>query len=288
MSSLDELIETSLNLRARTKDLYRECVAEFVVFAGGDPAAYTSAVVERWLFELMKDRKPQTVNVYRKAIRYASKRYARHAGGKDFAADVEKVKAEASDPRVPLTYEEAQKLLATCDGDELVDVRDRALIILALRSGLRRGGLKALELAGVKPPKITTANKGGGMITFEADAETLAAIATWIERLRGLGVTSGNVFLNVRKNKIRSVMSVFQIWKVFDRRAKQAQIRHVFPHLARHSTVTWLREAGKSSAEVSKLTGQSERTIENIYTHVRTRGAIGEALPSLFKKEEDL
>jgi hypothetical protein len=48
--------------------------------------------------------------------------------------------------------------------------------------------------------------------------------------------------------------------------------------------VTWLREEGKSSAEVSKLTGQTERTIENIYTHVRTRGAIGDVLPSLFKK----
>ena len=51
--------------------------------------------------------------------------------------------------------------------------------------------------------------------------------------------------------------------------------------------MTWLREAGKSSAEVSKLTGQTERTIENIYTHVRTRGAVGEALPSLFEKGEE-
>ena len=197
------------------------------------------------------------------------------------------MKALPSEPREPLTYEEAQLLLATCDGDALVDVRDRALIILALRSGLRRGGLRALEIAGVRPPKITTINKGGAHITFEADAETLAAIGAWTNRLRKLGVTSGRMFLNVRKDKIRGAMSAFQIWKVFDRRAKEAGIRHVFPHLARHSTVTWLREAGKSSAEVSKLTGQTERTIENIYTHVRTRGAVGEALPSLFKKSAD-
>jgi integrase len=283
-SKLDDLIETSLNLQSRTKDLYRECVAEFVTFAGDDPTVYTSALVERWLFELLKDRKPQTVNVYRKAIRYAAKRYAKHEGGRDFAADVEKVKAQPSEPRVPLTYEEAQLLLATCEGNELVDVRDRALIVLALRSGLRRGGLRALELSGIRPPKITTVNKGGASITFEADAETLAAVAAWADCLRALGVTAGRVFLNVRKGKIRGTMSAFQIWRVFDRRAKQAKIRHVFPHLARHSTVTWLREEGKSSAEVSKLTGQTERTIENIYTHVRTRGAVGDALPSLFKK----
>src|SRR5262249_29158311 len=109
-SKLDELIETSLTLQERTKDLYRECVAEFVTFAGDDPSVYTSALVERWLFELLKDRKPQTVNVYRKAIRYASKRFAKHdAHGRDFASDVEKVKAQPAEPRVPLTYEEAQR-----------------------------------------------------------------------------------------------------------------------------------------------------------------------------------
>lgn len=76
-------------------------------------------------------------------------------------------------------------------------------------------------------------------------------------------------------------MSPFQIWRVFDQRAKRAGIRHVFPHLARHSTVTWLREEGRSSAEVRLLTGQTEATIENVYSHVRKRGAIADVLPSL-------
>ena len=284
MTSLDELIETSTSLAERTKELYRECVAHFVTFAGTDASAYTLATVERWLFELRKKRQPQTVNVYRKAIRFASRRFAKHDLGPDFAAKAEKVKTLSSKPREPLTYEEAQLLLATCDSDDLINIRDRALIILALRSGLRRGGLRALKIAGVRPPKITTINKGGEPITFEADVETLMALGVWIERLRKLGVSTGNVFLNIQDDEISGVMSAFQIWKVFDKRAKQAGIRHVFPHLARHSTVTWLREAGKSSAEVSKLTGQTERTIENIYTHVRTLGAVGEALPSLFKK----
>jgi len=136
----------------------------------------------------------------------------------------------------------------------------------------------------VKPPKITTINKGGGRITFDADAETLGALDAWIARLRALGVTAGRVFLDVRKGKIRGPLSAFQIWKVFDRRAKQAGIRHVFPHLARHSTVTWLRDEGLSSMNVRQLTGQTERTIENIYTHPSKQGAVSAVLPSLFKK----
>lgn len=291
MAGLVDLIDSSTSLAQRTKDLYTECVAAFVEFAGEDASAYTSGMVEDWLASLLKrGLKPQTVNVYRKAIRFASKRFAKRerergrVDARDFGADVDKIKMTASDPRDPLTYEEAERLLATCDAGELVDIRDRALIILALRSGLRRGGLRALEMSGIRPPKITTLNKGGSNITFDADAETLAALAAWLEKLRQLGATRGSVFLNVRKGKIRGVMSAFQIWRMFDQRSKLAGIRHVFPHLARHSTVTWLREAGASSMEVRQLTGQTERTIENIYTHSRKRGAVGNALPSLFKK----
>jgi integrase len=284
-ASLVELIETSTSLAARTKELYGECVTAFVTFAGKDTDTYTAAIVEDWLADLIKKQqlRPQTANVYRKAIRYASRRFDKR-GGRDFAADVEKIKQQPADPRDPLSYEEAQLLLATCEGDDPIEVRDRALIVLALRSGLRRGGLHALEMSGVRPPKITTVNKGGSNITFEADAEIFKALDAWFAHLHRLGVTKGHVFLNVRKGKVRGRMSAFQIWKVFDSRAKRAGIRHVFPHLARHTTVTWLRSAGKSSAEVRNLTGQTERTIENIYTHVKTRGAVGDALPSLFKK----
>lgn len=287
--TLVELVESSPSLAPRTKALYRVCLEDFIRFAGDDPLAYTPHLVESWFSALLKARKPQTVNVFRKAIRYASKRLAKHERRPeaDFARDVEKVNAKKPLPRVPLSYDEADKLLATCDDDRLIDIRDRALIVLALRSGLRRGGLHALELAGISPPKITTINKGGEFITFEADAETFAALDVWLNKLRQFGVTQGPVFLNVNEERLATEkklrMSPFQIWQVFTQRAKHAGIRHVFPHLARHSTVTWLREAGKTSAEVSKLTGQTEQTIENIYTHVRSEGAVGAALPSLRK-----
>jgi integrase len=287
-TTLDHLIETSLHLQDRTKELYRSCVAEFVAFAGPDQTAYTSSVVEEWLHSLLKTRKPQTVNVYRKAVRYASKRWAKQktAGVQNinFAADVDKVKAPKSQPRAPLTYEEFDKLFATCASDELVDVRDRALMIMAFRTGLRRGGLCALEFDGIKPPKITTINKGGNNITFDADAETLAILEIWTDRLRELGVTSGRVFRAVRGEKIRGNMSPFQIWRVFNVRANQAKIRHVFPHLARHTLVTWLRENGVGPAHIRNLTGQTERTIEDVYSHVRSNGAVGDALPSLLGK----
>lgn len=300
---LDEAIARNLDLGDRTRDLYRECVADFVAFAGDDPRGWTYGAVEDWLGRLLshgrtlaaRDRgpcSPQTVRVYRKAVRCASLQYARRNkahGAVDFAADAPKIKARPSAPREPLTYEEAAALLATCADDSAKDLRDRALLVLALRTGLRRGGLLALAIENIRPPKITTVNKGGDPITFEADAETFAVLDDWLEVLRLAGHTRGAVFRDLetlpdKTVRVGAPMTAHQIWRVFQGRAKRAGVRHVFPHLARHSTVTWLREEGKSAAEVSKLTGQTERTIENIYTHVRTRGAVSAALPSLVKK----
>jgi integrase len=282
-SQLDTLIANSLHLRDRTKQLYRDCVAEFVAFAGDDPRAYSPGIVEDWLAS-MKARAPQTVNVYRKAVRFASKRWAKYQTDdeprRDFAANVDKVKSEPSEVRVPLTYDEAAALIATCNSDDPKDIRDRALIVLALRSGLRSGGIRALQIDGIRGTKITTVNKGGKPLVFEADAETLALLAAWIKKLKSAGIMTGPVFRVVSATTIGQPMSLFQVWHVFSSRSKAAKIRHVFPHLVRHSTVTWLREQGKSAAEVRNLTGQSERTIENIYSHVRSQGAVGAVLPS--------
>ena len=298
---LDDAIARSLDLQPRTRDLYRECVVDFLAYAGADQKAWTYGTVEDWLNRLLthgrttasRDRGPcgpQTVRVYRKAIRFASRQYARRAGNDqlDFARSVGKVKAKPSAAREPLTYEEAGALLDTCRQSTPVNVRDRALLVLALRSGLRRGGLCALTIEGIKPPKITTTNKGGDPITFEADIETFAVLDEWLTLLRATGAATGPVFRDVwfaddGRTEVGKPLTPYQVWSVFRSRAKRAKIRHVFPHLARHSTVTWLREEGKSAAEVGKLTGQSERTIENIYTHVRTRGAVGDAMPSLLK-----
>jgi integrase len=303
LNLLDEALARNLDLAERTRELYRECLADFIALAGGDPRGWTYGAVEDWLGRLLthgrtaasRDRgkcSPQTVRVYRKAIRCASRQYARRQGKPDldFAREVGKIKAKPSAARDPLTYGEAAALLATCDRGNQKDVRDRALLVLALRSGLRRGGLSALTIQGIRPPKITTLNKGGDQITFEADAETFTVLGAWLDMLRSVGLTDGPVFRQVELFRdgtaaIKSPLTPYQIWSVFRGRAKRAGIRHVFPHLARHSTVTWLREEGKSAAEVGKLTGQSERTIENIYTHVRTRGAVGDAMPSLLKKK---
>lgn len=286
LTSLELCIVQANDLQERTRKLYLDCLERFISFAGTDPQGWRLDVTEAWLHELLKRLKPQTVRIFRKAIRAASAKYAKRHKQEDFAAQLDKIKALPSKQKVVLDADELRALLQTCAGGTLEDQRDLALIVVAARTGLRRGGLCALDWENVQPPKITTAQKGGGEITFDADPETFSVLDAW----RGAsGVTTGAVFRRLQHKRVGERMSSFQIWDVFRQRAKQAGVRHVHPHLVRHSTVTWLREAGVSTAEVSRLTGQTERTIADIYTHMRTQGPVSAALPPMApktKKEE--
>jgi len=300
LSVLERAVANATDLRPRTKALYLECVRSFLQYAP-DPSNWTVGVVEDWLASLLATRKPQTVRVYRKGIRYASKRYAKREKKEDFASQADAIKADAPVRKPVLELGELQKLLRTCTGKNAMmnDVRDYALIMVAARTGLRRGGLAAMEWSNInfEAKTIKTNQKGGGTITFEADDETLEALQAWkkaieLGRAHVRSIT-GPVFCNIctKDGLVGGRMSDFQIWYVFKSRAKRAKMRHVHPHLMRHTTVTMLREEGVSPMDIRRLTGQTEKTIEDIYTHSRKTGAVGSAMPSLAgrkpKKTED-
>ena len=53
-----------------------------------------------------------------------------------------------------LTVDGVRQLLAGCAGDRPADIRDRAIITLATRTGLRRGGIAGIDLADYQPPQL--------------------------------------------------------------------------------------------------------------------------------------
>lgn len=293
MSPLESAVISATDLAPRTKELYLVCVREFLEYAP-EPKAWTVGMVEDWLGYLMSESRPkgrlapQTVRVYRKAIRYASRRYAKRERQEDFAHLVDRIKANKPERDEVLDEDELGKLLRTCgDRSDTIDLRDYTLIVVAARTGLRRGGLHAMTWEGVdfKTGEITTKQKGGGTITLEADKLTLQTLKEWKEAFTGerFGRPTGSVwrYITARGETSSLTMSEWQIWDVFRKRSKRAKIRHVHPHLMRHSTVTWLRDAGVSSMDVRRLTGQTEKTIEDIYTHSRKKGAVADVLGDL-------
>ena len=167
------------------------------------------------------------------------------------------------------------RLTASCIGDQIVDLRNYALVVMFVRTGVRRGGLHKLNRDDIgSDRRIQIILKGGRPHSFILDDQTHEALQVWLACLHQHGITSGAVFRRIRKNRIGDRMSPFQVWHVVSEAAKHAKIRHVFPHLLRHTLVTVLREDGATPLEVSGLTGQSEETIMRTYTHHRPTHAV--------------
>jgi site-specific recombinase XerD len=151
--------------------------------------------------------KAGNVNVRLSAIR----RMIKLAAGMGLITDAERVgalqvpskKASKSGAGVWLSREEAVQFLAALPADTLAEIRDRALVALALGSGLRRSELSALTVEHIRKHEGRWAiwnivGKRNKSRNVPIAAWCKAAVDEWLE---AAGITSGPVFRRIRKGR---------------------------------------------------------------------------------------
>ena len=233
LTSLETAVIGSTALRARTRAIYLLAVRSFLTFVarstrsahvshaqGGGVRArkpgasdWTAQAVQRWIKSLLRQGlAPQTVNLQLRGLRSASQRRAKLAssGGLgesagtaiDFASTVAGLPPGAPGTRVPLSVAQARALVKACSGARPIDLRDRALIVLGLRTGMRRSALCGIfmhDLTGLpgkangggtvatkavpRHARLTIHLKGGRQWTLSLDKETVDALLPWIDWL---------------------------------------------------------------------------------------------------------
>ncbi len=189
-------------------------------------------------------------------------------------------------PAEPLTPAEASAILAQCSRRAPTGVRNRALLMLLSRSGLRIS--EALDL---RPSDISMDNhtirlldtKSGKPQTrgFHPDAED--ALARWLDTRKSLGVRNGRLFCTLDGGPL-SDDYVRQMLRRYARRAGVE--KRVHPHGLRHTFADQLQRGGMTVGEISKLLGHSSIAVTARYLdHMTNHEAISalEAidLPSL-------
>lgn len=189
MNILLSVIDGSTRLSESTKEEYRRCVGRFVVFAGEDPAAWNGAVVEQWRDHLCANMGQTTVNKHLYALRYASKRLEGLGVGVDFARAAESLPASKNHRRKALTVEEVRALVETCDRKRPMDLRDLAIITVALRTGLRASNLVGLSWGRIKGRVAECVIKGNKVHEAILDDRCLSALQDWGNCLQGSGLT---------------------------------------------------------------------------------------------------
>lgn len=254
-------------MRPSTKDTYLKDVKRFVAFAGADPKNWTRERTQEFYTELLAAMKPQSANRVMASLRFVGNWYATQKAdaGLDFSQiQLAHNKIQA---REALEPEEAKALLGTC-GVDPPGIRDFALMVVGLETGMRRMSLASMDWATTEltdAPRTSVVTKGRDELQVVPLSPTaVAALRPWRLWSAVRGHDHGPVFAAIRGSIVSrdnrfvvadEALSDQGIYAIVTQRAKAAGLRHVHPHLFRHSCITWRAEAGVPSQVIAALSG---------------------------------
>lgn len=179
------------------------------------------------------------------------------------------IRAPKSAKRLPhaLSPDEAGSLMQG-GGDELLAVRDRAMLELFYSSGLRLSELTGLALSDVNFEDATVRVTGKGSKTriVPVGSHALTALRAWLARRSGV-VKAGEfaLFLNRSGSRIspRAVQLRLRHWA-----AKLGLPGKVHPHMLRHSFASHVLQSSGDLRAVQEMLGHSSISTTQIYTQL--------------------
>lgn len=158
-------------------------------------------------------------------------------------------------PPEPLDHDEVMKLLAAC-GDDPLGLRDRALVAVMYRAGLRVSEALALLPKDIDEKRRAVRvlrGKGGRSRTVGLDIGALAIVSAWMESRRELGIVDGAPLICTQMGGALSAGYARRLLAVLGRRAGIA--KRVHPHGLRHTHAAELRAEGIDIGIISKQLG---------------------------------
>jgi integrase len=267
MTVLETAIVRAQKLRPRTKALYLQHVRAFLDFAGEE---WTTDKARAWRDDMRSRRiRPQSVNVAVNALRFAARRTDQTFVDAIETLPVRQSAARAKKAERTLTLDEGRRLVQECrrPGDPPRGIRDCALVLLGLRTGMLRFSVCQLRFEDLKlnrkKPTLTFVKKGGAAHTILLDPVTLAALTDWIAWLKLNDVTSGFVFRSLGRARVVSGQSVSigdrltpdGLYRALQQRATNANLQDLSPHAFSRSFVEWAKKAGAQPSQIAAVTG---------------------------------
>ncbi len=153
-------------------------------------------------------------------------------------------------------------------GQDILSVRDRAMLELMYSSGLRLSELINLDLGNIDlaDAVVTVSGKGRKTRTVPVGRYAIEALRHWLKERSKL--TPGDetaIFLSRRGKRISP--------RAFQQRLKQWAVRqglasHVHPHMLRHSFASHLLESSGDLRAVQELLGHADISTTQVYTHL--------------------
>jgi site-specific recombinase XerD len=161
--------------------------------------------------------------------------------------------------------------------DGVTDVRDKAILLLFLYSGLRLGELRQLDKTTIvlrrrKMPDGSLQYFGSGEVvgkgnktrSFLVGPKAMEAVATYIAQHRTKDELPA-LFLSSRKQRLSSRA----IQQILDKWCTRLGVSHLHIHQFRHSFATRNVNAGMSASVLQELLGHASLTTSQRYFHMK-------------------
>ncbi len=179
------------------------------------------------------------------------------------------VRAPRSRRKLPDTLDvDKVKRLVEIKGDDLLTLRDRAILELFYSSGLRLSELLNLDLADIDQQEglVQVTGKGNKTRRIPIGRHALVALAQWLKARNEVASHDETaIFVSQQGYRLsaRAVQKRLKDWAL-----KQGIDVRVYPHLLRHSFASHVLESSQDLRAVQELLGHADISTTQIYTHL--------------------
>jgi integrase/recombinase XerD len=273
---LDEFVDRlwlEEGLARNTLESYRNDLSQFTDWLekrGSELIAVTRSDLEGYLAYKNPHSKPRSIGRLIASLR----RFYRYLLRENLVSEDPTLQLDS--PKLPrslpksLTEEEVESLLNQPDHNEMLGLRDRAMLEMLYATGLRVSELVNIKVAEVSLSEgvVRATGKGSKTRLVPLGEESLDWITRYLKEARPQildGQVSDSMFVTQRGG----AMTRQAFWYLIKRHAKLAGIqKHLSPHVLRHAFATHLLNHGADLRVVQMLLGHADISTTQIYTHV--------------------
>ncbi len=180
-------------------------------------------------------------------------------------------KEERRLPKNVLSVKEAEAIMAVCDVNDPLGLRDRSMLETFYSTAIRRGELINLKVDNVdweRGTLLIDQGKGGKDRHVPIGERAMAWLHKYIEEVRPSLASLSNettIYLS-RRGKRFGAPNLSQLVRDYIRRSGIGKAGSC--HLFRHTTATLMMEGGADLRAIQSMLGHSKLATTQIYTHV--------------------
>lgn len=178
-----------------------------------------------------------------------------------------------------LTQQEAARMVESCDLATVTGRRDRAVLLLLARMGLRAGEAAALRLDDIdwRSGEITVRGKGSRHERLPLPPDVGEALASYLRNGRPARGRSREVFAGVRAP--HRPLTRGAITQIAARASQRCGLGTVFAHRLRHTAAAGMLRGGASLEEIGQVLRHQRALTTAIYAKVDYEALRGLARP---------